>query len=616
MKHNNFKVMKSYYKLTIKKLSLVLAFVVSIVNVHSQCIDPSTGLISWWTGDDNTLDIIGTNDGTQQNGVGYTAGMVDNTFVFDGIDDIIVVPDSESLDITGDVTIELWVRRVGYDNQSQTVLCKGAGVVNNVDEPAAFLMRFENDLTEFLFEESNGANIVINGPAFEDSMWHHYAYVRQGNQHQVYADGFGFGWNTFTNPPGSTVGLPLTIGGQNHDPTGSNSQFPYDLFFHGEVDELSIYNVALTDLQIQAIYDAGSLGKCNDDLNLEGYLFWGNQTTQSVNYSNIDGSNNNEIVTGQAMIRRTRVNETEGKIYWALPSQSKIKKSNLNGSNVEDVIATTSDINVVSIDEINNAIYYTEGSDGGIKKCDLNGLNPQTVISGIGYVQGIAINNVTNKLYWTEFDTGLLKSANIDGTNIETLLTTTDALFDLEVDPVNEFLYFSNRTGNVIERVELNGGNRTTLVNVSGTVGAISLDVINSKIYWSFNESGASGISVVDTNGTNQNNLISSTITGFSGLDVTTSTTLSNSNYEEKLSAVIFPNPTIDFISLVINEQNVSLYGNLHLSVYDLNGRRVLHNKISNAKTIIDVTSFSIGMYLYSIEFQNRILKSGRFIKK
>ena len=230
------------------------------------------------------------------------------------------------MDITGDVTIELWVRRVGYANPSQTVLAKGAGVINNLDIPAAFVMRFENDLTEFLFEEANGTNVVINGPAFEDSMWHHYAYVRQGNQHQVYADGFGFGWSTFTNPPSSSLGYPLTIGGQNHDPMGTHPQFPYDLFFHGEVDEVSIYNVALTDSQIQDIYNAGSSGKCNDTLVAEGLLFWGNQTTQSLSSSNIDGSNETQLFSGQTTIRRIRINETEHKIYWALPSESKNKK--------------------------------------------------------------------------------------------------------------------------------------------------------------------------------------------------------------------------------------------------------------------------------------------------
>ena len=34
--------------------------------------------------------------------------------------------------------------------------------------------------------------------------------------------------------------------------------------FDGRIDELSIYNVALTASQIQAIFNAGTDGKCKD----------------------------------------------------------------------------------------------------------------------------------------------------------------------------------------------------------------------------------------------------------------------------------------------------------------------------------------------------------------
>lgn len=597
-----------------KKIVLLLLIIWSNQQfAFSQCETAPANMVSWWTGDNNTIDRIGDNDGTQLNGLNYTVGMVDNAFLFDGIDDMVLVPHSTSLDTTGDMTVMAWVRRIGYANPHQTVFCKGAGYIPN-DEPTVFSMRFEFDITEFVFEDSNGNNIILNGPAFEDSMYHHYVYVRQGNTHTLYVDGFLFNNDTFTNPPASTTGLPFTIGAQYHNPTNSSND--YDFYFHGEIDELMLYNRALSNSEIQAIYNAGTDGVCKDNSNVLGSLFWGNQTTQSLSSSDIDGSNIEDLVNGQTTIRRVRINETENKIYWALPSQSKIKKSNLDGSNIEDVINVSSDINVVAIDELAGKVYFSEANNGTIKRCDLNGLNLQTVISGIGFVQGITINTLTNTLYWTEFDTGLLKSANLDGTNIETVLTTTEALFDLEVDPINGFLYFSNRTANTIEKIDLNGGNRTLVVNSSGTVGAISLDLINDRTFWSFNQSGASGIAVVNNDGTNLNNLISSANASYSGVDVALGATLSNDMFEEQSNIYIYPNPVVNNVNFDINAQLLSQYKQLQLNIYDSNGRILVGDMISKSNTTIDMSSFSKGMYIYSIRNQDNILKSSKIIKK
>ena len=573
--------------------------------IFSQCEIPPNGLVSWWTGNSNTLDIIGNNDGTALAGLTYSSGVVDNAFQFDGVDDVVLVPSSTDLDITGDITIEFWARQTVF-NVDNTILCKGAE-----DAEKTFSIRFLGATPQFVFEDNTGMDVVLTGPTFEDFQWHHYTYVRQGNQHQIYVDGFPFGSEVFTNPPASSSGLPLTIGAQFNSQNTS-----YVNFFGGELDEVSIYNVALTEEQIVAIYNAGSEGKCDDTASSLGYLFWGSQSSESLNYSNLDGTNETEISGGQTLIRRLCVNHTEEKVYWALPSQSRIKRSNFDGSNVEDVIVTNSQIAVIEIDELNGIVYYAENNDGTIKKCDLNGLNPQTIISGIGLVQGIAINNALNKLYWTEFDTGLLRSANLDGTNIETLLTTTDALFDLEIDPINGYLYFSNRTGNVVERIGLDGLNRTVVINASGTIGSISLDLVNNKLYWVYNDTGSSGISRASTDGTSPSTVVSSATDSFSGMDVSLGPTLlSIDSYQEELSMRLFPNPTTDFINIEVREQIGEYQNNLQLSIYDINGRRVLNNAILKSQTRVDVSTFSKGVYFYALRDQNKTMMSGKFIK-
>ncbi|MGC6429418.1 MAG: LamG-like jellyroll fold domain-containing protein [Jejuia sp.] len=230
-----------------------------------NCITPPNNLIAFWKAEDNTNDSAGNNNGTG-NGVVYGTGVVNKSFSFDGVNDVVVVPHSTDLDITGNITVEFWALQTVF-NTENTVLCKGSEDAEN-----AYSIRFTGQTFECVFKDNLGNDVVLVGPSFEDFQWHHYAYVRQGNQHQIYADGFGFGWMPFTNSPLNSVGLPLTIGAQ-YNSQNTN----YTNFFGGQIDEVSIYNRALSELEIQSVYNAGADGKCINTLSLENELIVENE---------------------------------------------------------------------------------------------------------------------------------------------------------------------------------------------------------------------------------------------------------------------------------------------------------------------------------------------------
>ena len=75
------------------------------------CVQPSSGLVSWWPGDGNADDSVDNNHGMRQNGATFAPGMVGEAFTFDGVDDYIEVPHHSTLAITGTVTIEFWAQR-------------------------------------------------------------------------------------------------------------------------------------------------------------------------------------------------------------------------------------------------------------------------------------------------------------------------------------------------------------------------------------------------------------------------------------------------------------------------------------------------------------------------
>ncbi len=83
--------------------------------------------------------------------------------------------------------------------------------------------------------------------------------VREGNAHKLFRDGVEVDSSTFTGSPGDTIALPLTIGAQQNSSTAANG---FSAFFGGIIDEVEIFNRALTNSEIQGIFNADSAGKC------------------------------------------------------------------------------------------------------------------------------------------------------------------------------------------------------------------------------------------------------------------------------------------------------------------------------------------------------------------
>lgn len=83
---------------------------------------------------------------------------------------------------------------------------------------------------------------------------------------------------------------------------------------------------------------------------------------------------------------------------------------------------------------------------------------------------------------------------------------------------------------------------------------------------------------------------------------------LSNDSYELSQFS-IFPNPTKNNFTLHINKQNLT--EDLKYSIYDLNGRKLLDNKIHSLETIIQFEKYQAGIYFIEI-----ITSSGKSTKK
>ncbi|MBI4451562.1 hypothetical protein HY642_06325, partial [Candidatus Woesearchaeota archaeon] len=65
------------------------------------CVEPPSGMVSWWPGDNNANDIQDGNTGTLRNGATFAAGRVGQGFSLDGVDDFVSVQHNANLDGSG-----------------------------------------------------------------------------------------------------------------------------------------------------------------------------------------------------------------------------------------------------------------------------------------------------------------------------------------------------------------------------------------------------------------------------------------------------------------------------------------------------------------------------------
>jgi hypothetical protein len=79
------------------------------------------------------------------------------------------------------------------------------------------------------------------------------------------------------------------------------------------------------------------------------------------------------------------------------------------------------------------------------------------------------------------------------------------------------------------------------------------------------------------------------------------------------LSAVIYPNPTSDYVVLKISDTTLN---NLSYHLIDINGKVISNGSIINGDTQINMQQLAIGMYILRVNQNNQELKNFKIIKK
>jgi hypothetical protein len=243
---------------------LVAAFLGFVCQSNAASCTPSPGgLIGWWPGDGNANDLLGANNGSLQGGASASATGLDGpAFNFDGTNAYVPIPDSPSLRPTN-LTIETWVRFSSLDSFGSGGSPPGDQyIVFKQNSKSSDFEGFDlgktriagNDYFQFIVSSPLGqVSHLESATIVSAGVWYHVAAVRDTNFIRLFVNGQMEGETRVTFPQDYGT-FPLFF--------GTSGQSYWDHKFNGTLDEVSLYNRALSGGEIAAIYSAGAAGKC------------------------------------------------------------------------------------------------------------------------------------------------------------------------------------------------------------------------------------------------------------------------------------------------------------------------------------------------------------------
>jgi len=210
-----------------------------VVTVQNTATSP-VGLVAALSFDEGSGQTAGDTSGSGNagtlSGAGWGVGRFGSAATFDGVSDWVTIPDSNSLDVSTEMTLEAWVLPAELGNSWRTVIFKEqhgnvvyslyAASGTGVPSTSVFVGGSESDL--------RGPSALATGG------WTHLAATYNGSTLRLYVDGALVATRAAAGSVPPSEG-PLRIGG--------NGVWPE--WFAGRIDEVRVYRRVLSQGEIQ-----------------------------------------------------------------------------------------------------------------------------------------------------------------------------------------------------------------------------------------------------------------------------------------------------------------------------------------------------------------------------
>jgi N,N-dimethylformamidase beta subunit-like, C-terminal/Concanavalin A-like lectin/glucanases superfamily/Bacterial Ig domain len=212
----------------------------AVVNV-SVSNQPATGLVAAYgfnEGAGSTVTDSSGNGltGTTANTSWSASGKYGNALSFNGINSWVTVNDTAALDLTTGLTLEAWVNPIAIVNW-RTVMLKEAGT----QEVYALYANDDMPRPEAAVRIGGAYKLALGSSPVAINAWTHLASTYDGSNLRLYVNGTQVGSIAATGNIEVSTGV-LRIGGNAI----------WGEYFSGLIDEVRVYNRALTQAQIQS----------------------------------------------------------------------------------------------------------------------------------------------------------------------------------------------------------------------------------------------------------------------------------------------------------------------------------------------------------------------------
>ena len=238
-------------------ISSVFLLFCGMMNIHAQTVPsyvPTSGLVGWWPFNGNATDeSVNTNDGTIYGATLTTDrfGVVNSAYNFNGVSNYIEVLSNAQLSFSSAYSISAWVNfstfnSGGYPYQPAIVSkidggcwyggyeLVGAGDASGVSK------------TISTFGNIGGANVSLNKSGLSINQWYNAIVTYNGLKIKLFVNGVCVdSLNKTGNLQTSTI--PLRFGRRGGGPS-------YDCWLNGKIDDVCLWNRALTNCEIQQLY--------------------------------------------------------------------------------------------------------------------------------------------------------------------------------------------------------------------------------------------------------------------------------------------------------------------------------------------------------------------------
>lgn len=218
--------------------------------------EPDSHLVGFWKFDEGggpiVFDSAGTNDGFIH-GATWTSGQIGGALDFDGVNDYVEVIDTDdSLDIDNSITLSAWVK---LDNliDYYFIVGKQPTGTSRTNYPGNYIFRtaLSDGHLQFLHQTGTADNeysAYSSTSGIAAGAWHHVSVtLAEGGNVNFYIDG----------SPEGTVPQVGMFGLINDEPVRIGTRKDAWSYFDGSIDDVRIYDRALTAGEILQLYQEG-----------------------------------------------------------------------------------------------------------------------------------------------------------------------------------------------------------------------------------------------------------------------------------------------------------------------------------------------------------------------